>query len=301
MNQQEDMRDWLEGALEQGTTRLELRAKLDDKRVRGWNLAGPGTAANDTGGSSERLARIAQEVIAAATRDGRAQPASRVVYVLFACGPEEDEYLDRFFLQVEGRSTKGRLSGEEDEPATLAGLTSQMMRQNAELHRLLISAQEGRAEADERMNERLMKRVEEHEDKRAMLLATWEELALMQADREKARREADIVEKRHEYLKTKLDMVLPVVLNAVATRGRLGAPAFFGEEMLRQLLNSLSQEQVDAIQQGSLPPLDDDQKMLLFTLYQAFGSKERHKEEQERTASGRPSASGAPGPEGETP
>jgi hypothetical protein len=279
MSQLEDIRTWIDGACGDGATRLEMRSVADGEHVRSWPLR---NAAND--GAERSVTKLAEQVLATATRDGAAQPVARVTYLVLAFGPDDGRHLDRLFITVDGRSSKGLRAGDEMEPANNVGLMSQLMRQNAEMHRLLISAQEGRAEADARMIARLLERLEKHEDKRALMLETWEQLATMQVEREKARHEMALSDERQKYLAGKLDMLLPVLLGRFISGGRPKGTPFFGEELVRQLLGSMKPAQIEALMQGGATKWDPEQLMVFAELYSAYG--EREKKLEEKTSNG---------------
>src|SRR5579859_1019188 len=97
----EEVREWVLEVIEQGADRIELRARHDDARIRVWTIA-----ANDTS-DKPTAEKLADQIAREATRDGACQNGSTIVYVVFAFRGENDRYLARLLVQVEGRSRKG--------------------------------------------------------------------------------------------------------------------------------------------------------------------------------------------------
>src|SRR5258708_3175066 len=106
----DEIREWLEGVLDQGAVRLHLPIR-DDARVRAWPL--PAKAANDTARESHTPAMLAADIVKAAERDGKGHTGAVITYVVFAYrGGEDDRYLDRLFIDVAGRGKTGARTGD---------------------------------------------------------------------------------------------------------------------------------------------------------------------------------------------
>jgi hypothetical protein len=265
----DDIRDWLEVVIERGAERIDLRVRNDDARVTDWPILPK--ASNDSGREPSAPAKMASEIARAAEMDGRAQSGDKVFYGVYAYA-RDDRQIHRLFFEVGGRG--GKASGRDDEvPPTFVGLVQQTQKQNAELHRLLIMSQEGRAEASDRMIAKLSERLDQMESKRVMVIETWERLATMQIDRETHKHQMVLEESRQKFLVEKLDMLVPVFLNRLLGGGPGKGSPFFGEDMVKQLLGKMSTDQVDQIMKGAAVEWKPDQIMLFAELYLAYQQK----------------------------
>jgi len=272
----EDVREWLEGVLEQGADRLELRAKHDDARVRQWTLA-----ANDTAREKPASEKLAGQITREAQRDGACQAAASVTYVVFAFRGESEGYVARLLLQVEGRVRKGPRD-DEPESANFSGLLGTMMKHQAELHRLLIMSQEGRAEADARTIDRLLEQNNQHEAKRSALLEAWEKVQSMQMERERARVEMVLSEQRQKWVAGKLDMLIPIAANRFLGGGPGKGTPYTGEEMVRQIMGNIKPHEVDAFMRSA--QLRPELQALFTELYLSYWTKEQQRRAAEEKA-----------------
>ncbi len=274
----DDVREWVAEVLEQGADRIELRAKHDDARVRQWPLA-----ANDASDKST-AEKLAGQIAREAARDGACQSGGTIVYVVYAFRGENDGYLARLLLQVEGRSKRGGASTRDDEPesANLHGLVAMMMKQHAELHRLLIMSQEGRAEADARTIDRMLEQLNQHEMKRAALLEMYEKLQSMQMERERARVEMKLSEDRQKYVASKIDMLFPIAMNRLLGGGPGKGTPFFGEEMVRQIMGNIKPDEVDAFMRTT--NMRPELQALFTELYLSYWNKEQARKAAEEKA-----------------
>jgi hypothetical protein len=274
----DQVHEWLEGVLEQGIDRLELRNKHDDARVRLWQWKQPPAAE-----------KLASQITREAERDGACQAGPVVTYVLFAFLAQGEGYLARMPIQVEGRAKKTP-GGDELESATTTGLVAMMMKQLSELHRLLIMSQEGRAEADARTIDRLLEQNLKHEMQRAALLEAWEKLQSMQLDRERERLEMQLSEQRQKYLGEKLDMVFPIVVNRLLGGGKAQGTPYLGEEIVRQIVGNLRPEEFESFMRAT--SMRPELQALFSELYMAYVEKEQARKATD-AADAQPSPPGA--------
>jgi hypothetical protein len=278
MTTSEEVREWVLEVVEQGADRIELRAKHDDARVREWAIA-----ANDTS-DKPAAEKLADQIAREATRDGACQSGSTIVYVVFAFRGENERYIARLLVQVEGRSKRGGGSMRDDEPesANVHGLLSMMMKHHGELHRLLIMSQEGRAEADARTIDRMLEQLNQHEMKRAALLEMYEKLQSMQMERERARVEMKLSEERQKYVASKIDMLFPIAMNRLLGGGPGKGTPFFGEEMVRQIMGNIKPDEVDAFMRTT--NMRPELQALFTELYLSYWNKEQARKAAEEKA-----------------
>ena len=276
MSRQQQIQEWLTEARAQGARRVELRVKLDGSMVRAWPLVGNENAG--TPGDEE----IAAQIVKRAEREGLAQPSQRVTFTVMAF-LEGEAYCDRTMLVVDGANAKGRGLEEEAEPTTI-GILMQLSRMVGEQHRLLLSSQESRHVHAERMIERLESQNATLQAERLKVWETAERLSNMQLEREAARRSLELEGKRDEFLFQKLDAMIPVLLNRLLGGGPGKGTPFFGEEMVRVLLGSLSGEQVDAMLQNQPLSLSQEQMAIIAELTMAY--KQREEQRKKRSLNG---------------
>src|SRR5258708_4862921 len=107
-----------------------------------------GVASEDSINLDER----AKEMVRTAERDGLSRYQREVSYVLIAYRPEEQgggDFAEHTF-RVAGGSSKGGAGGDDEQPATRDGLLQQLMKHNADMHRLLLASHDGRTASLER-------------------------------------------------------------------------------------------------------------------------------------------------------
>ena len=250
-----ELADWLERQLTEGATRLALRHKSEDgggeALVREFSMNEGGTVP----GLADLVYRRAQD-------DGR-HFRGRSIYGIFAF--RENEYLDRFFMAVEGAEDPAYF-GLRD--ASLSGVTQQLMRHNEANARLAIGQTLDVISHYRNLLAAREKRIEELEAKYWKVADLYEQLTSMQHQRELEVMRMQQADKRQEFLKDKLDMLAPVLMSKVMPgASRSGA---LGEELVRQFLKSLSPKQMEAIV-GALSP---EQAAVINEVYVAYGERE---------------------------
>jgi len=265
----DDVTSWVEEVRAQKAVRLELHSKLDAQLIRPWRLA-------DNDGKDS--VTIAAEILRRAEREGVAVPVIRATFVLYAYENEGAAYLDRMMLVVDGGNAKGKNGDVEEYEASSAGLMTQLMRTNLDQTRLILSSQESRHMHAEQMIDRLSKDNERLQSERIKVWTLLEQVQTMHLEREQLRQAMALEEKRDQFVFEKLSMMLPVALNRFMGGGPGKGTPFFGEEMMRQLLGSLSAEQTDAMLKNQPLALNEAQLALIAELHLAYAQKEKQRE-----------------------
>jgi len=271
----DDTREWLSSVASEGLGRLELLRYIDRSRVREWRSPAGG-AANDSINLDER----AKEIVRTAERDGLARYQREVSYLLTAYRPDEQGGADfaEHTFRVPGGSSKGAGTGDDEQPATRDGLLQQLMKHNADMHRLLLASHEGRTASLERQLVYLTDRVEAADKRHMHVITLAEELASQKMQQELQRKQFDLEERRQKYLTEKLDNLAPVALNRLLGGGPGTGKLPMGDELIRQLFGKMSGERVEALLTGQPITLSADEAMLVAEIYATFGSKEAARE-----------------------
>jgi hypothetical protein len=163
-----------------------------------------------------------------------------------------------------------------------------LMKEHGELHRLLIMSQEGRAEADARSIDRLLEQLNQHEMKRAAMLEMYEKLQSMQMDRERERVEMKLAEDRQQFIGKKIEMALPIVMNRLLGGGPGKGTPFFGEEIVRQIMDNIKPHEIDGFMRST--SLRPELQALFTELCLAYANKE---EEERKAAEAKAAAEAA--------
>ena len=266
----ESVQEWIEDVRGQKAKRLELHSKLDAGLIRTWRLGD-----ND----GEDTATIAGQIYRRAEREGQGVPVVRATFILFAFLDEGAVHCDRTTIIVDGSNAKGK-SGEgvEEYDSSQTGLLTQLMRTNLDQTRLILNSQESRHVHAEQLIDRLQKDNVQLQSERIKVWSLLEQVQTMHLEREQLRNAMRLEEKRDEFIFEKLSMMLPVALNRVMGGGPGKGTPFFGEEMTRQLLGSLTPEQTDAMLKNQPLQLSESQLALIAELTLAYAEKEKQRE-----------------------
>jgi hypothetical protein len=271
----DDTREWLSSVASEGLGRLELLRYIDRSRVREWRWPGA-AAANDSINLDER----AKEMVRTAERDGLSRYQREVSYLLIAYRPEDQgggDFAEHTF-RVPGGSSKGGAHGDDEQPATRDGLLQQLMKHNADMHRLLLASHEGRTASLERQLVYLTDRVEAADKRHMHVITLAEELASQKMEQELQRKQFELEERRQKYVSEKLDTFAPVALNRLLGGGPGSGKLPMGDELIKQLFGKMSAERVEALLTGQPITLSADEAMLVAEIYATFGSKDAARE-----------------------
>jgi hypothetical protein len=256
--------EWIDSLKAEGITRLELRPAASPTSV--WRR--PLAANTDTG-------KLCGAILARAQSHGAAMPCVRASFFLLAFDTTGGEAIDQQTVVVAGGNAGKGESAEEG--TAQERLVNHLLRSHNELHRLLISSQEGRTLASERMIANLSSALDNHEKRRTATLDLYERLVDGHAQRELTTKQFALEEKKADMLERKIDQLTPIVVNRFLGGGPGKGTPYMGEEMVKQLLGSLTPETVEKLMQG----LPAEQSALFAELYMAYAAAEEKRKVNE--------------------
>jgi hypothetical protein len=278
---------WLGRQVEEKRSRVVLRQRSagGDQRVREWRLV------------DINASELASIIYAGAVDDARHQRGT-VQYGLFAYVDGQKTHADRMLFCIDNPEGRGRstalatLDAGDDEDdgaleraqkANLVGLLMKHTHASAQLalgHTVDIV----RHYKDE--SERKDLRIRELEERHEKVLAMYEELLSMKHERELEMLRAQNSEKRKDHLLDKLDMLVPIAMSKVIPASKTPA---LGEELMRQLLKSLTRQQLGQLV-GHLSP---EQAALIHEIYIAYVEREEERDAKKKTNGVNGGANGA--------
>jgi hypothetical protein len=260
-----DLAKWLAAQLSDECMLVVLRHRGADadQQVREWPLASD-TDVND----------IADQIEACAHEDGR-HFRGPTVYGVFAYREAGKAAVARTLLRIEGQGAAEAFMG-ETETADARGITSQLMRHNEVAARMALGTTADIIEYYRRALDARDRRIDELESRHFKTLELYEDLQSMRHEREIDVIREHRADQRTQFLKEKLDMLAPVLMNKLLGKGAsggAGAPAL-GEELMRQFLKSLTPQQIEALM-GMLRP---EQAAVIGEVYEAYAKRESAKD-----------------------
>jgi hypothetical protein len=278
---------WLGRQVEEKRSRVVLRQRSagGDQRVREWRLV------------DINASELASVIYAGAVDDAKHQRGT-VQYGLFAYVDGQKTHADRMLFCIDNPEGRGRstalatLDAGDDEDdgaleraqkANLVGLLMKHTHASAQLalgHTVDIV----RHYKDE--SERKDLRIRELEERHEKVLAMYEELLSMKHERELEMLRAQNSEKRKDHLLDKLDMLVPIAMSKVIPASKTPA---LGEELMRQLLKSLTRQQLGQLV-GHLSP---EQAALIHEIYIAYVEREEERDAKKKTNGVNGGANGA--------
>ena len=253
---------WLRAQQEDDCTHVILRQRTaeTDQQVREWNLA-----------AAEDLDALAAEIETRAQEDGQ-HFRGPTLYGLFAYREVGKAHVERTFLRVEGQGGRESFFQETEAPDG-RGITSQLMRHNEVATRIALGQTSEIMEFYKRALEQRDRRIEDLENRHFKMLELYEKLQSMQHERDLEVVREQRADERTKFLKEKLDMLAPVLMNKLLGKEGATAPAL-GEELMRQFLKSLAPNQIDALM-GMLRP---EQAAVIGEVYDAYVKREMERE-----------------------
>jgi hypothetical protein len=275
-----EVAEWIEGLKSEGVVRLELRTTSGDKAVLRMQLA-----------ANADSNKLADRALKRARSTGLGMTCVRATFFLNAFDASGGDAVEEQTIVVAGGNAgKGESS---EEGTTAERWNGHLLKAHAELHRLLITSQEGRQMASERLINQLGSRLDSHEERYVKVLALYETLVSHQYEREQAARQHTLDEKKFEMLGRKIDQLTPIVTNRLLGGGPGKGTPFMGEEMVKQLLANMSKDTIDKIMAG----LPAEQSALFAELYMAYAAaneaQEKAQAEQKINEGGATSSAGA--------
>ena len=280
----EEIEDWVKEIFAQPACWLELRSRMQDGAVRTWELP-----ANGEGRTDART--IADQILKAATRHGKGLNAPEVGYLVVGLRAEGDtKVLNSIGIEVPGKTGQRGPGDPVLEDPRGYGPMAQSMRQNENLHRMMLGSAEQREQgllrqldAKDAEITRLRNELSDAAAKHMKIVQLAEDLAHDDLDRELQRRKMALQEKKHDYLESKLEALVPIALNRLTGGGPGKGMPMMGEKMLMQFFGSLKEEQVNGAMTAM--GLNEDQAMMLMELYNSYFIKfAREKEAAEKAA-----------------
>ena len=253
---------WLRAQQEDDCTHVVLRQRTaeTDQQVREWNLA-----------AAEDLDALAAEIETRAQEDGQ-HFRGPTLYGLFAYREVGKAHVERTFLRVEGQGGRESFFQETEAPDG-RGITSQLMRHNEVATRIALGQTSEIMEFYKRALEQRDRRIEDLENRHFKMLELYEKLQSMQHERDLEVVREQRADERTKFLKEKLDMLAPVLMNKLLGKEGATAPAL-GEELMRQFLKSLAPNQIDALM-GMLRP---EQAAVIGEVYEAYAKREMERD-----------------------
>ena len=278
--------EFLAGLAAEGVTRVELRPTAAQSSI--WRR--PLAANSDT-------AKLAATAMSRASSAGAAMNCVRASFFLLAFDETGGEAIDQLPIVVAGGNAgKGESAEEGSAQERLLGM---LLKGHTELHRLLITSQQGRTIASERMIANLSAALDNHEKRRIDTLDLYEKLVDGKARRERDEKAFALEERKADMLEKKIDQLAPIVVNRLMGGGPGKGTPYMGEEMVKQLLGGLSKETIDKLMAG-LPP---EQVALFSELYMAYAAAEEARKINENAAkanaNGTTGTNGAINPKGD--
>jgi hypothetical protein len=263
---------WLQKQVTDKRTRVVLRQRLEggeNQLVREWRLADIV--------ASELATAVYERAIEDAT-----QQRGAVQYGLFAYAEGQKSYVDRTFLNVDAPKTSTALatldgSFEEDERAQRAGVVGLLMKHTHASAQLSLGATVDIVKHYKEESDRKDARIRELEERQTAVLRMYEELLSAKHERELEMLKAQNSEKRKDHMLEKLDMVIPIAMAKVMPASTTPA---LGEELMRQLLKSLTREQMGALTSHLKP----EQAALIHEIYLAYCEREEKRDAKQSGA-----------------
>jgi hypothetical protein len=279
---------WIQRQLDEKRSRVVLRQRSStgDQRVREWRLVDIN--------SSE----LASAIYAGAVDDAKNQRGT-VQYGLFAYVDGHKSHADRMLFCIEGESERPRSTAlatlgagdDDDDEGSLeriqkANLMGLLMRHTHASAQLALGHTVDIVRHYKEESERKDARIRELEEAREKALAMYEELLSMKHERELEMLRAQNSEKRKDQLLDKLDMLVPIAMSKVIPASKTPA---LGEELMRQLLKSLTREQLGQL----VSHLSPEQAALIHEIYIAYVEREEQRDAKKKANGVNGSAGGA--------
>lgn len=277
---------WLQRQVDEKRSRVVLRQRSSggDQRVREWRLV------------DIIASELAGAIYAGAVDDAKHQKGI-VQYGLFAYVDGQKMHADRMLFCIENPDGKRSTAlatldagGEDEDDGAIermqkANLMGLLMKHTHASAQLALGHTVDIVRHYKEESERKDARIRELEDRHEKVLAMYEELLSMKHERELEMLRAQNSEKRKDQMLDKLDMLVPIAMSKVIPASKTPA---LGEELMRQLLKSLSREQLSQLV-GHLSP---EQAALIHEIYVAYAEREEKRDAQKK-ANGVNGANGA--------
>jgi hypothetical protein len=267
---------WLQKQATEKRTRVVLRQRVGtgDQLVREWRLADINP--------SELATAIHERAL-----EDAAHQSGPVQYGLFAYVEGQKSYVDRTFLTIENdnaaRPTTAlatlNASLDDDERAQRAGVVGLLMKHTHASAQLALGHTVDIVRHYKEESDRKDARISELEERQTAVLRMYEELLSAKHERELEMLKAQNSEKRKDHLLDKLDMLVPIAMSKVLPASKTPA---LGEELMRQLLKSLTRDQLSAL----VSHLSPEQAALIHEIYFAYCEREEKRDAKKNGTNG---------------
>ena len=214
------------------------------------------------------IEKIAGQIVRDAENDGIAQPGQSITYMVQAF-EATDRRLHRFHVVVPGLGSKPGAGGAEmtQDVSDLAGVLAQLMRTNNEQSQIIIRCYQGREDSYQRQIDNLSRQLEIEQKRALEATQLYHKMTSLDFEQKRIQAASDRAAKNDEYIRSSLSDMIPFLLNRFAGGGPgKGAPA--AGMLFERIFEHFTPEQVAALAES--PILNDQQKLMLFELYQSF-------------------------------
>ncbi len=265
---------WLQKQVTEKRTRVVLRQRIqggENQLVREWRLA------------DIVPSELATAIYERAIEDSMQQRGA-VQYGLFAYAEGQKSYVDRTFLNVDTPKASTAIATldatlEDDERAQRAGVVGLLMKHTHASAQLALGHTVDIVRHYKEESDRKDARIRELEERQTAVLRMYEELLSAKHERELEMLKAQNAEKRKDHLLDKLDMLVPIAMSKVLPASKTPA---LGEELMRQLLKSLSRDQLSAL----VTHLSPEQAALIHEIYLAYCEREEKRDAKKNGTNG---------------
>jgi hypothetical protein len=276
-----EIAEWIESLREQGFRKMELKPDKGGATIKNWPKVPEGA----------EVSKAAEIALARAQNRGHSARGALACFTLEATGP--DELRDSCEIVVPGGWAAGNEAPDMD-PAER--FTRDLTRSFLDLHRILISSDDTRSRANEKLIENMSAQLDAHDKRRVSIFDLWERVQGKQMERDLMLKDAERADENAKWGRNKLDLVIPVAMNRLAGGGPGKGTPYFGEEMVKAFLKSLSPEKCAKIMEGGV--LEPEQAAVFAELYLAYAEAEKKEEARkinEHETNGHTNGAGAAG------
>jgi hypothetical protein len=257
----EDIVAWVHEQIARACPLLVLRQRMDEGGemvVCNMTLPGDGPQA------------IAASLYSRAMSEGR-YLRGPTLFMMYAFKEVGREHCDRKSFRVEGESYAR--TG-ETEPPTMAGINSMLMRHTDAATKIALGHTSHIIEQYKVLLLQRDRRISELEASLREASAVRESLVMFEHERALSMHRVNEDSKRSDFMRDKLDLLIPVVASKMLGTTSMGVPPVVNDEILKQLLGSLSNEQLFKLQ-GILNP---DQQTAVGDLYTRYAQRSKDPE-----------------------
>ncbi len=253
----EDIVQWVHEQITRGCARVELRQRADDGELLVCTIHLPGGGAHP----------IAAGLYSRSMSEGRYQRGP-TLFFMYAYKDVSREHCDRKSFRVEGEAfTK---TG-ETEPATLLGINSMLMRHTDAATKIALGHTSHIIEQYKVLLQQRDQRIAALETAMRDASAMRESLVMLDHERALALHRSREEEKRSDFMRDKLDMLIPVLAGKVLGNTSMGVPPVVNDAIMRQLLGSLTPEQLQKL----TTILSDEQQAVVGDLYMRYAQQSK--------------------------